>query len=138
MCDCNSYTNSIIGRTPLKIAVVGSRSCTDEMLVFEYLCIICRPWEKKEDVYDVEIVSGGAKGPDSFAERFALVSRIPTKIFPPDWDTHGKAAGFIRNKQIVDYSDMVIAFWDQKSKGTKHTIDLALKAGKSVWIVPTS
>ena len=136
MCNCNDFSNSIIGRNPLKLAVVGSRSCNNVGIIFEYLCIICSPFQSKEDVYDVEIVSGGAKGADTIAEKFALINRIPTKIFLPDWDKHGKSAGFLRNKDIVDYSDMVLAFWDQKSKGTKHTIDLALKAGKSVWIVP--
>ena len=137
MCECNNFPNSIIGRSPLKLAVVGSRSCTDKTLVFEYLSILLSAWKVKEDVFNIEIVSGGAKGPDSIAERFVLINRIPTKIFPPDWDKHGKSAGFIRNMEIVDYADMVLVFWDQKSKGTKHTIDLALKAGKSVWIVPT-
>jgi len=88
------------------------------------------------DKYNVEIVSGGAKGPDSIAERFAHICRIPTKIFLPDWDKHGKSAGLIRNKEIVDYSHMIVAFWDQQSKGTKHTIDLTLKAGKPVYIIP--
>jgi predicted Rossmann fold nucleotide-binding protein DprA/Smf involved in DNA uptake len=130
--------NSIIGRNPLKLAVVGSRSCTDELLVFEYLSILSTPWENPNcpDEFNMEIVSGGAKGADTIAESFAKVCRIPTKIFLPDWDKHGKAAGFIRNREIVDYCDMVIAFWDQKSKGTKNTIDTALKAGKPVWIIP--
>ena len=136
MCECNNFPNSIIGRKPLKLAVVGSRSCTNDMLVYEYLSVICTAYETKEDVYDVEIVSGGAKGPDSYTEKYAMISNISTKVFLPNWDKHSKAAGFIRNKEIVDYADCVLAFWDQKSKGTKHTIDLALKAGKSVWIVP--
>jgi len=131
--------NSIITKKPLKIAVAGSRSCTDAFLVFEYLAIFSTSWEVEERPNEItlEIVSGGAKGPDTFAEKFALINQIPTKIFLPDWDKHGKSAGFIRNKQIVDYSDMVIAFWDRKSKGTKSTIDLAIKQGKPVYIIPT-
>jgi len=132
--------NSIINNNPLKLAVVGSRSCSDDMLIIEYLTYISVLWEdpKQEDSFRMELVSGGAKGPDTIAERWAKVCRIPTKIFLPDWDKYGKAAGFIRNQQIVDYCNMVLAFWDRKSKGTKDSIDKALKAGKPVWIVPVS
>jgi hypothetical protein len=54
--------------------------------------------------------------------------------FPADWDTHGKAAGFMRNQLIVDNCDKVTAFWDGKSKGTLDTITRAVKAGKTVVI----
>jgi len=131
--------NSIISKIPLKLAIAGSRSCDDHFLVFEYLIIFSTAWEEETRPEEkiMEIVSGGAKGPDTFAEKYAIINQIPTKIFLPDWNKYGKSAGFIRNKQIVDYSDMVLAFWDRKSKGTKSTIDLAIKQGKPIWIIPT-
>jgi len=53
----------------------------------------------------------------------------------PDWNKFGKATGFIRNQQIVDACDVVLAFWYGKSKGTEHTISLAKKAKKTTFIV---
>lgn len=84
---------------------------------------------------DDEIISGGAKGADTLAERFAKEREYETLIFSADWKTHGKAAGFIRNKQIVVACDMVLAFWDGKSKGTQHTIVLAKAAKRPTFII---
>lgn len=74
-----------------------------------------------------EIVSGAAKGADRLGEKFAKDKGILIKQFPADWDTHGKRAGYLRNAEMAEYADMLIAFWDGYSKGTKHMIDLALK-----------
>lgn len=84
-----------------------------------------------------EIVSGGASGIDSYAEAFADSCRLVTKkIFLPDWDKHGKAAGIIRNKKMVDYCDFALGYWDGKSKGTKSTIEFLQKSGKLFIINP--
>ena len=56
-------------------------------------------------------------------------------IYPADWLNLGKRAGYVRNTDIVKNSDMIIAFWDGKSKGTKHTIGLAQKMGKECKII---
>lgn len=69
------------------------------------------------------IVSGGAKGVDELAIQYANKYNIKSTIYKADWKTHGKSAGYIRNKIIWDNSDYIIAFWDGKSKGTKHTVD---------------
>ena len=74
---------------------------------------------------DIEIVSGGAKGADTLGEQYAKENNYPLKKFPADWELHGKSAGYIRNKQMAEYGDILIAFWDGESKGTKHMIDLA-------------
>lgn len=108
----------------MKVAVVGSRTFNDFALLRKTL----------DTLYPniSLIVSGGAKGADSFAERYAKEEGISTLIFKPDWKTHGKAAGFIRNKDIVEAADMVIAFWDGISKGTKNSMDHAEKMGKKL------
>ena len=80
------------------------------------------------------IISGGAKGADKLAEKYALERGIPVTVHEPDWDLHGRSAGYIRNKLIVQDADEIIAFWDRHSKGTKHTIDIAEKANKPVHI----
>lgn len=107
------------------VAVVGSRTFNDYIL----LC-------KTLDQYTIKkIVSGGAKGADSLAELYAKKKNIETIIFYPDWNKYGRAAGPIRNKLIVSASDIVIAFWDGKSKGTASSIGLAKKIKKKLIVV---
>lgn len=80
------------------------------------------------------IVSGGAIGADKLAEEFSEEFDIPKKIFKPEWEKYGKSAGFIRNKKIVEASDIIFAFWDGISKGTKSTINLARESDKLVHV----
>jgi hypothetical protein len=114
------------------LAVVGSRSIVD----YE--------WVKKKilETYPLdeitEIVSGGARGVDSLAEKFAREYKKKLKVFPALWDVFGKSAGFQRNYQIVDYADEVIAFWDGFSNGTKHTIDTASQKRKACVVINES
>lgn len=74
---------------------------------------------------NISIVSGGARGADRLGENYAIEKGLKLAMFPADWNTYGKSAGFIRNKEMAEYSTHLIAFWDGKSKGTKHMIDLA-------------
>lgn len=73
----------------------------------------------------VTIVSGGAKGADECGLWYANIRNLPTHVFHPDWDKHGKSAGMLRNVDMADDADMLIAFWDMESRGTKHMIDTA-------------
>lgn len=79
-----------------------------------------------EDI--IEIVSGGARGVDSLAERLANEETFLKKIFPADWNKYGKSAGPIRNRQMVEYikekDGVCLIFWDGQSRGTKNDIDL--------------
>lgn len=91
--------------------------------------------EKCDEIIDsnlTEIVSGRAKGADTLGEQYAKERGYSVKLFPADWKTHGRKAGPIRNKQMADYGEMLIAFWDGKSKGTQHMINLAEKKGLMV------
>ena len=79
-----------------------------------------------EDI--VEIVSGGARGVDSLAEKLANEEGFILKVFPADWNQYGKSAGPIRNRQMVEYikekDGVCLIFWDGQSRGTKNDIDL--------------
>lgn len=109
----------------MKYAIIGSRNFCDYELM-----------EKTLKEYDIsEIISGGAKGADSLAARYADQNDISLVVFKADWKRYGRAAGVIRNTDIIDSSDVVIAFWDGVSRGTKNSIDKAIKAGKSVNII---
>jgi len=78
------------------------------------------------------LVSGGALGPDTWAERVASTHATPITVHLPDWNTHGRRAGFLRNQLIVDDADAIIALWDGHSRGTWSTINLALRDHKPV------
>lgn len=69
-----------------------------------------------------EVISGDARGADELGARWATYNNIHINHFPADWDYYGHAAGFIRNIEMADNADALIAFWDSKSKGTEHMI----------------
>jgi YspA, cpYpsA-related SLOG family len=110
----------------MKIAIVGSRGFLDTDLIDDHVSGL-EP--------GTTVVSGGAKGVDSRAEWAARKNGFPVVVFLPDWNRHGKKAGFLRNKQIVDACDEMVAFWDGRSRGTQHSISLARSAGKKVTII---
>src|SRR3712207_1495871 len=111
----------------MKTAVIGSRSFTDYALLQHTL-----------DTYFItQIISGGAIGADQLAERYAKERNIPTLIFKPYYHKFGKSVPLIRNKQIVDTSELVIAFWDGESRGTAYTIRYAESLGRRVDIIRT-
>ena len=84
---------------------------------------------------DVEIVSGMAAGADTLGERYAQEKGYEVKKFPAQWDLYGKSAGYKRNQQMAEYADGLIAFWDGKSRGTKHMIDIATNKGLKVRVI---
>lgn len=107
----------------MKLAVIGSRTCPpiDIAAHLKYI--------------PDTIVSGGAKGADTYAREFALKHNLQLIEFLPDYEQYGRTAPLIRNKLIVEECDCLIAFWDGKSRGTKYTLDLAEKMGKPTKIV---
>ena len=102
----------------MKVAVIGSRTLSIDNLE-DYIPQDC-----------TEIVSGGAKGVDSSAAQFAKSRALKLTEFLPQYSVYGKAAPIVRNKQIVDYADCVLAFWDGVSKGTHSVIRYCEKLGK--------
>lgn len=97
----------------MKVAIIGSR----EITVYDI--------DKRIPPDTTLIISGGASGIDSLAERYAQKHGIPTKIFHPNYELYGKSAPLIRNKLIVDSADLVIAIWNGESRGTEFTINYA-------------
>ena len=79
-----------------------------------------------------EIVSGGATGTDQLGECFARNFNIPVRVFAANWTEHGRAAGPIRNRQMAQYADALVAFWDFESRGTKNMIEEMKKLDKPV------
>lgn len=112
----------------MKVIIAGGRNFDD----YELLRVVCNA--VLATAKDIEIVSGGASGADALGERYAAEMGYPLKRFPADWNTHGKAAGPIRNKQMAEYANGLIAFWDSSSRGTKHMIETAKKNGLKVYV----
>ncbi|MCO6500258.1 MAG: DUF2493 domain-containing protein [Vicingus serpentipes] len=110
----------------MKVIIAGGRDFND----WGYLRRACMDTLKhaiSTMEYEIVVISGKARGADTLGEKFAESQDMRVLSFPANWETHGKKAGFIRNEQMAEEGDMLIAFWDGKSKGTKHMIDLALK-----------
>lgn len=107
----------------MKLAIIGSRSCPP-IDIEAYLKYI-----------PDTIVSGGARGADSYAREFAQKHNLNLIEFLPDYNKYGRKAPLVRNKLIVEECDCLIAFWDGESRGTKFTIDYAQKQGKPIKIV---
>ena len=106
----------------MKIAIVGSRNVT--------VSDIGKYISNAE-----EIISGGAVGVDCCAAEYAKENGIRLTEFLPQYERYGRAAPIVRNKEIVDDSDKIIAFWNGSSKGTLSVIKYAQKTGKPCEIV---
>lgn len=112
---------------PVNIAVIGSRNFDDYEFVENIVSAVITDLAEQTNSDKITIVSGGAKGTDLLAERFAKQHSFPMLIFRPDYKSFGKAAPIRRNREILEHSDMVIAFWDGASKGTRYMIEQAEK-----------
>lgn len=112
----------------MKTIVAGGRDFDDYSLLWKTMYEL--PWNEDE------IVSGAARGADAMGESFANAHDMVLTKFPAKWDELGKRAGFVRNAEMADYADALVAFWDGKSRGTKHMIDQALTKGLYVFVVP--
>lgn len=112
----------------MKIAIIGSRNPGDINFALEL--------EKRINIQDGDaIISGGANGIDSLAADYAKGRNLQLVEYRPDYAQYGRGATFIRNRQIIENADMVVAFWNGESRGTKYSIDYAKKIGRTTLIV---
>ena len=105
-----------------KLIIAGSREFDNYPLLKEKVDFLL-----KNVTEDIEIVSGTARGADTLGEKYARENNFQVKLFPADWNKHGKSAGFIRNEEMAKYAYACVVFWMNNSKGTKHMIDLSQK-----------
>jgi hypothetical protein len=112
----------------MKVLVCGGRDFNDALTLGSWLGGI----HKKQGI-DL-LIEGGARGADYMARKFAEWQGIPVKTFTADWERHGKAAGPIRNKQMLDEGkpDLVVAF--EGGRGTANMVQQARAAGVKVLI----
>jgi len=103
----------------MKVIIAGGRDFND----YDLLCEKCDKILSRQT--EIEIVSGRARGADQLGEKYATMRGYPIKMFPAKWSEHGKQAGYIRNTEMAEYADALIAFWNMESRGTEHMIDIA-------------
>lgn len=116
----------------MKIIIAGGRDFNNLEYMTQVMTFL--------GIFPTEVVSGGQKsynketnqsyGADYLGEKWAAGMTVPIKTFSADWITHGRAAGPIRNGQMADYADFLVAFWDGKSRGTKNMIDQMIERKK--------
>jgi hypothetical protein len=113
----------------MKVIIAGSRHMPIEDYPLIHRAVLASGFNL------TEVVSGHAKGADQLGEFYAKQKQLPCRIFPADWHTYGKAAGPIRNKQMMEYSDAAIVFiWDN-SRGSANMIKQMQENNKPVFIV---
>lgn len=113
-------------KTPIRLAIVGSRELTDyawfRERVEQWIRVNGRP---------EQIISGGARGADTLAKQFADEEDIFLNELLADW-SKGDRAGPMRNTQIVNSATHVLAFPSKSGRGTQDTIAKARRANKKV------
>lgn len=111
----------------MKVAVIGTRRVPDTIAshMLAYL-----------PAGTTELVSGGAEGVDRAAEEIAASLSLPIRRFLPDYERYGRRAPLMRNLEIVQYADEVLAFWDGASRGTMHSIAECIRLGRPVRVIP--
>jgi len=126
----------------LRVIIAGSRNFDDfPKLMNSCIDILFKITDQHSDLDKIRIVSGTARGADQLGEQYAKITGYEVSRFPADWDGLGKRAGYVRNAEMAKFAvadgncGVLIAFWDGKSRGTKHMIDLAEKNGLEVHIV---
>ncbi len=111
----------------LRCIVAGTRTATREQTM---AAITACPFRSEV----AEVLSGCASGADTHGEHLAAQGGLPVRRFPANWAKHGKAAGMIRNRQMAENADALIAVWDGQSRGTKNMIAEAKARGLRVFV----
>ena len=109
----------------MKVIIAGGRDFNNREVAFK--CLDKRMWSKGD-----VIVSGHASGADALGEEYAKAHGLDIDLHPANWREYGRAAGPIRNREMAEVADKLIAFWDGKSRGTKNMISEAKEKGLCV------
>ena len=110
----------------MKVIIAGGRDYHNYETLLEAIT---------EAQFDITtVVSGGANGVDALGERYADEMNKELNVFNADWETHGRAAGPIRNRKMAENAEALIAIWDGQSRGTKNMIETATKKGLLVYV----
>jgi hypothetical protein len=109
-------------QAPRRCVISGSRDWEEFDHFYSRMDLYHQRWKDR-----VVYISGLARGPDKMLVEWAKANDKDWVEFPADWDKHGKKAGYLRNQEMADHSTHAFAFWDGKSRGTKHMLDTCLR-----------
>lgn len=112
----------------MRTIIAGSRTCTDYIHVRR--AVEACGW------VPTVVLSGGTKGADRLGLLWADDHETDIEIFPADWESDGRKAGYQRNERMAHSAEALIALWDGSSKGTGHMIDIAKRRGLRIYIHP--
>lgn len=115
-----------------KIIIAGGRDFMDYNLLREKVNKIL---QEKRVTHKIVIISGCARGADTLGLRYASENVFDVEEYPAEWDKYGKKAGYMRNVEMAENANALIAFWDGKSKGTKHMIDIATERNLPIRVI---
>lgn len=113
-----------------RIVVAGCRDYCD----YEYFSKVIDKYMETHNIENAVFITGGCRGVDMLGERYANEHGFPVERYEADWKQYGRAAGPVRNQKMAVSSDIVICFWDQKSRGTRSMIEYAKKYEKILHI----
>jgi len=135
----------------MKIIIAGSRTFTNYTLVAVVCLKAIKHIYEHEDIWgyvfhhDITFITGGAKGADECGSRFATEYKFKQVCVPADWEKYGKSAGILRNVEMAKLAtekrgevNLLLAFWDGKSVGTKHMLDTAVKFNIPAYKIDTA
>ena len=114
----------------MRVIIAGSREITDRELLEASV--------EDSDFQITEVVSGGAKGVDRLGEKYARKEDISITRFPAHWNRYGRRAGPIRNSEMAEYADALIAIWDGQSPGTRDMLRQAYRADLKMYLLKTN
>ena len=114
----------------MRVIIAGSRGFADYAFLSQTMDYLL-----SETPGGITIVSGGARGADSMGERYAGERGYEVARYPAEWEKYGKSAGYRRNAVMAANADALVAFWDGKSPGTRHMINLAREKGLKIRLV---
>jgi len=112
----------------MNLGILGSRSFYNNPEAKQTAKIIMKHFLMEDSSV---VITGGAIGPSRWAEEVAKELKLQTIIYKPACKIYGKSAGLRRDEDIINKSDIVLMFWDEKSRETIYNIKLARKVGKS-------
>ena len=117
----------------MRVIIAGGRDFTNVNVMAETLNNL-QDVDHAIEIEKLTLICGMARGADLTAYKLFREVGLPVEMYPANWDEHGKQAGFIRNTQMADNADMLIAFWDGESRGTAHMIATARKRNLNVLV----
>jgi SLOG family YspA-like protein len=122
----------------MRLLISGSRNYNDYEAFKDNILKYYHDTERKTGSHRIDcIISGGARGTDTMAERFADEYNIPKEIYPADWNKYGRSAGPIRNRQMLKEGRIgeVVCFMAKDSRGTADMLQAAIEAGKPAKVI---